>query len=238
MNGYDDTIVLKNVLTADDIKWLFSVKEQLRTDPESHKPRMVKDGRSNNVYNMTDKTVFRDEQMHEWIAKFLPFDPDEYEFYGVNFYDLQVPYALHTDTSPVSFYQGIIPMSIEPEVVDTHTVIFDQTAEENVEWIAPAYNKPDDYKPFYNKGIRDPNYFGGWTDEYKISEEALKRHWVDHWDFWKEAYKGFSIKCEYKWNIGDIFIFDSKFAHCATNLHLKGIAQKTGLLFILNRKVS
>ena len=236
MNSYDDTILLENALSADDIKWLFSVKEQLRNDPESHKPRATRGGRANNIYNMTDKTVFHDERMFEWIAKFLPFNKDEYEFYGVNFYDLQVPYALHTDTSPVSFYQGIIPLSIDPPDADTHTLIFDQTATENVEWISPVYNKPADYTPFYNKPIRDPSYFGGWTDEYKISDEDLKKHWVNHWEFWKEAYKGFSIKCAYKWQVGDIFLFDSKFTHCATNLEQKGIKQKSGLLFILNRK--
>lgn len=236
MNSYDDTITIKHALSKDDINWLFSIKEKLRNDPESHKPRAVKEGRANNVYNITNKTVFHEDEMFEWIAKFLPFDQNEYEFYGVNFYDLQVPYALHTDTSPVSFYQGIIPLSIDPVDADTHTVIFDQTATENVEWIAPVYNKPDDYAPFYNKPIRDPNYFGGWTDEYKISDEDLKKHWTNHWEFWKEAYKGFSIKCEYKWQVGDIFLFDSKFAHCATHLKEKGINQKTGLLFILNRK--
>lgn len=235
----EDYIVLKNALTASDIEHLKTIKEVLRDDPESHKPRAVNGKRHNNVYNITNKTKYHEDLIFEWLDRFMPWDKNVYEYWGVNFYDLQQPYALHSDGNDTrrAFYQGIIPLSIEPSDKDAYTIVFDQTADTNVEWIAPVYNKPADYQPFYNKGIRDPNYFGGWSDEYKISDDVGRKHWGSKWDTtFREAYKGFSIKYEYKWEVGDIFFFDSKFTHCATELEEKGISQKTGLLFCLNRK--
>lgn len=235
----EDCIILKNVLKPEDIEYLKGIKELLKNDPESHKSRATHGKRANNVYNITEKTIYKNNLIFEWLDQYMPWDREVYEYWGVNFYDLQNPYALHSDGNDTckTFYQGIIPLSIEPSSKEAYTVIFDQTADTNVEWIAPIYGKPDDYTPFYNKGIRDPRYFGGWSDEYKISDEHGYKHWGSKWDTtFREAYKGFSIKYEYKWEVGDIFLFDSKFTHCATELLEKGIHQKTGLLFCLNRR--
>lgn len=235
----ENYIVLKNILKSEDIDYLKKIKEKLKNDPESHKPRAVNGKRANNVYNITNKTVYHEDLIFDWLDQFMPWDKEIYEYWGVNFYDLQNPYALHSDGNDTrrAFYQGIIPLSVEPDDKEAYTIIFDQTADTNVEWISPVYGKPDDYEPFYNKGIRDPNYFGGWSDEYKIPDEVGYKHWGSKWDTtFREAYKGFSIKYEYKWEVGDIFFFDSKFTHCATELVEKGIHQKTGLLFCLNRK--
>ena len=156
----------------------------------------------------------------------------------MNYYKLQKPYSLHCDNlgPGKGFYQIVLPLSFSPENTAPHTIIFDQTSETYTEWIAPIYEKPKDYKPFRNKPILDPNYYGGWSDEFKIPEEMGQLYWGSRWDgFYREAYKGFSIRHAYQWKPGEAFVFDSKFNHCASQLEQDIRQEKIGLLVCLER---
>lgn len=233
------TIILKNHLNSEDIRYLRMMKEICKMDPNSVKSRADTGQGSNTVYVMTNKTTVQLQEIAKWINRKLPFeDKDAYEFHSANFYEIQIPYALHSDTSPDKkyYYQGIIPLGIDPVDKDAYTLIFDQTAEENVEWIHPVFNKPDDYVPFNNIPVRDPNYFANWKQGYKLEEQDCKRWFGNTWRYWQTAYEGFTLHTEYKWSIGDIFLFDSRHVHCASGIKDKGIKSKEGLLFILKKK--
>lgn len=176
-------------------------------------------------------------KIESFFAQVFPFDRSAYSFYSANFYDLYNSYALHCDNlgDGRGYYQAVIPLEVPPQ--PTYTIVFDQTASENVEWISPFYRKPAGYKPFHNKPIYDASWFGNWRDEYRISEEDGAKYWGPAWaETFREAYKGFSIKCAYRWSVGDVLIFNSRFAHCASDLRQLGIEKKTGLLICLERK--
>jgi hypothetical protein len=233
------TIILENHFNSEDLEYLRKLKAICKEDPNSIRSRLSLQKRSNKLYVCSNKTIVNHNDIAKWINERLPFEnKDEYEFQSINFYEIQVPFGMHSDTSADQkyFYQGIIPLGVDPADKDAYTLIFDQTSEENVEWIHPIYEKPDDYKPFFNKPVRDPYYFDNWKPDYKLSDEDCKKWFGNHWKYWQTAYEGFTVHTEYKWNIGDLFLFDSRHMHCATALEEKGINSKEGLLFILKKK--
>lgn len=233
------TILLKNHFSNEDIEFLRQLKNICMKDPNSSRVRMTTKKRNNKLFVCSNKTLISHKALAEWINERLPFEHKrKYEFQSINFYEIQVPFGMHSDTSADQkyFYQGIIPLGVTPKDKDAYTLIFNQTAEENVEWVHPIFEKPDDYQPFFNKPIRDPNYFNNWKSGYKLPEEDCKKWFGKNWEYWQTAYEGFTVHTEYKWNIGDLFLFDSRNMHCATALEEKGIDFKEGLLFILKKK--
>lgn len=233
----DTTIILKNHFDQQEIEYLYKLQNICRSDPLSVRSRYSTNTRNNKLYVCTQKTQVKHSELARWIAKKLPFEKNEYQFQSINFYNIQIPFALHSDTSSDQkyFYQGIIPLAVYPKDKDAYTLIFDQTAEENVEWVAPIYEKPKDYKPYVNKPIRDPSYFKNYQTGYKLNDNDCKKWFGASWKYWQTAYEGFTVHTEYKWNIGDLFLFDSRHLHCATNLEEKGIDSKEGLLFVLQK---
>lgn len=233
--NYEDIYIKKDVLSLKDIEWLRTEHETLRQAPQNVTQRTQTSTRSNKLFK-----ILRDNPLHQKISAFFldifPFNKVEYSYFSINYYELQNSYGIHCDNlgEKRGFYQAVIPIICPPQ--PTYTIVFDQTASENVEWVAPCFNKPPDYKPHYNKPIFDANLFGGWKDEPLISEEEGLRYWGPRWQqTFHKAYRGFSIKCAYEWHVGDIFIFNSKFLHCASELEKLNIESKTGLLICLQR---
>lgn len=221
-----------------EVQMLLKEMKRLEDDPDSKKPRAHDPlGRANFLYIIHHKT-----ELFSWLKRriepALPFKDVDYRYYSMNFYRLQIPYALHCDNlgEKEGFYQMIIPLSYEPADTPPTTIIFDQTSSTYTEWISPAFNKAPDYKPYRNKPIYDPNWYGEWSDEYKISEADGLKYWGKKWDeMYREGYKGFSIRKAYQWQVGDLFIFDSKFNHCASHLGDGLTRQKEGILVCLER---
>lgn len=234
---YEDIYIQKNILTPADIQWLKSELNVLKSQPDVAAPRTKKNERFNQLYMVRHPAPLR-QNIEDFFSKLFPFDQNEYAFYSVNFYELQNSYGLHCDNlgSGRGFYQAVIP--IECPQKPTYTVVFEQTASENVEWVSPIFKKPTDYKPHHNKPIFDANWFGGWRDEHRIPYEQGEHFWGPRWkETFYEAYKGFSVKCAYEWSVGDIFIFNSSFTHCASELETLNIPSKTGLLMCLQRRI-
>lgn len=236
-NRYEDFYILENQLSKSEIAWLRSEYNKMKSSPELALNRVKKGNKQNRLFIIKPENSLRNK-LETHFQKLFPFPADIYDFYSLNFYLLENPYALHCDNlgPEKGFYQAVIPLEIEPNK-PTYTIVFDQTSNENTEWVAPIYGKPKDYKPFYNKPIFDPNYYGHWTNEYKIDEQDGVRFWGDTWKkTFREAYKGFSIKIAYQWSIGDIFLFESQFNHCASELAGLGVKHKSGLLICLRTK--
>jgi hypothetical protein len=234
---YEDFYLLKNSLTPAEVNQLLNIKQALEANPESVAKRASDAfNRHNYIYRLKD---FMPEYqvLKELVISRLPFRKEDYELEVMNFFTIQKPYSLHCDNLGTNegFYQVIIPLEVKP-LLPTYTILFDQTSPYNTEWIAPSYNKDPDYKPFHNTPIYDPKFYPGWSDQYKITEEDGLQYWGDTWEeTFREAYKGFSIKHCYQWSIGDLFIFNSQFNHCSSELMSLGVDSKTGLLACLKR---
>ncbi len=235
-----DYYLIKNIFTKTELNDLKQQMRVLENNPEALKKRAEnKKGGQNKLVMIHEKTQLR-RRLEKKIEEFLPFKKDSYEFFSMNFYSLKVPYALHCDNlgEEIGHYQIVIPLEYSPSQHPPYTIIFDQTSPTHTEWIAPAYNKASDYKPFHNKPIYDGSYYPLWTDEYKITEDEGVKYWGQTWwnDMYREAYKGFSIKYAYQWRVGDAFIFDSQYNHCASMLDAPGFAEsKKGILVCLQQ---
>ncbi len=237
MSEIQDVYTFPQYFSDDKIAWFNNELEKLRNDPTSIRDRTAEKAKKNQLFIIKPGTPLRQE-LEPLFLKLFPFDPQTYSFYSIHFYEISVPYVLHCDHlgPDKGFYQAVIPLSTTPQG-DTHTIIFDQTADINTEWIAPQYRVPQGYVPFHNKPIYDPNYFGGWSNEYKISEEEGAKFWGPEWSrLYREAYKGFSIKHAFKWNMGDVLLFNSQYVHCAAEMAFKGIQKKCGLLICLEKR--
>lgn len=221
--------VLKNVLSNDEISSLHALYNKLKANNKYKRSRIIHGDRSNEL------TVIEPEY-HEEVNKILTpklkMLPFEYE--TMNFYKIQNPYHLHSDTGKnnrVSYLQGVIPLGIEPKK-NAKTVIFDQRVYFSSEYVFPGLNKDPEYVPFHNIATRDPSIYEGWTNEYNITEEQAKSIWYDKWEFWMEHYKGFSIKYIYEWNVGDILLFERSLLHASSLIKEAEIDYKLGLLFL------
>lgn len=237
MKTYEDIYIQRNVLSPSDIQWLKEEMNTLRNQPENLAPRTIKNQRFNQLFMVRHPAPVR-QRIEDFFTKLFPFDREEYSFYSINFYEQQNSYGLHCDNlgEGRGFYQAVIPIVCPEQPV--HTIIFDQTASENVEWVSPVFKKPADYKPHHNRPIFDANWFGEWRNEHRISQADGEKFWGPRWnETFHEAYKGFSIKCAYNWSVGDIFIFKSEYTHCASELEKLNIPSKTGLLMCLQKKV-
>ena len=175
--------------------------------------------------------------MADTVTEVLPFVRSDYEIDSIQFYHIENPYALHSDGLGKGnvFFQLIIPLKVVPDT-STYTIVYEQKTDIRTEWISKAFDKPEDYEPFYNLPIYDPSHFEGWEDRQRISEEDGKKYWGEAWDkVYREAYHGFSIKHVYEWKVGGLFCFDSRFTHSATEFKHKGIQYKEGILFLLKK---
>lgn len=222
--------VLKNVLNTDEVENLKRIYRDIKiAKPDRTKSRAILVDRKNEI------TTLKEEDFHEVdriIKSKLNLLPFKYE--SMNFYKIQNPYHLHSDTGKnnrISYIQGVIPLEIVP-AVEAKTVIFDQRVYFSSEYIFPNVGKNPDYEPFNNIGTWDPSIYEGWSDEYKITEEQAKEIWYDKWEYWIERHKGFSIKYVYKWNIGDILLFERSLLHAASMIKEAGLDYKSGLLFL------
>tara|TARA_A100001035_G_scaffold188510_1_gene150445 strand:- start:383 stop:1051 length:669 start_codon:yes stop_codon:yes gene_type:complete len=210
----DDIITLKNILSNDDINWFLDAMDSIK-DPQDR-------AGSNKLY--IPRGELGEQVKLRVLEKINSLYPDK-NIHTVNFYDIVKPYGMHSDTVKFTM-QGIIPL----EFIDgsAYTLIYDQTSDTNIELVPE--DKPEDYKPFFNKGVRDPSTIQGWSPGYKISEEDGIKYWKKQWHYYREAYKGFSIKHSYEWKIGDIFLFHTKYLHSATCSQ----SRKKGIMFCLN----
>lgn len=243
MEKLDDIYVFENYFSPERLNWFANEMERLRHDPKAIRDRTSEKMKKNQLMIIRPGTSLRDD-LENLFSEMFPFQKSTYRFYSTNFYEIRVPYVLHCDNlgEQKGFYQVVVPLDVSPAdgqvAGDTYTIIFDQTADINSEWIAPVYRVPEGYKPFHNKPIYDPSYFGGWTNEYKISEEDGLKYWGPEWGrLYREAYKGFSIKHAFKWRMGDVLVFNSKYVHCAAEMGFKGIEKKSGLLVCLEKPV-
>lgn len=237
-SAYKDYYVLENSFSPEEIAKLKEERERLKNDPNSKKDRAEELGKKNQLYIIHPKSELF-SKLKEKVGPLLPFSKDDFEYYSMNFYHLQLPYGLHCDYlgPEKGHYQIVIPLEINEGERPPYTIIFDQTSPINTEWISKVYNKPADYKPFHNKPIYDPTYYPGWKDEYLISDSDGVKYWGEYWNLtYREAYKGFSIKYAYPWKVGDLFLFDSRYNHCASMLGLQNFPQtKDGILICLQR---
>lgn len=225
-------VVLENVLSDGEIKHLKSWYETLAKDDRNNRSRASNalTGRKNSI------TRIPPDQWPEFSEMITPrLGLQDFIYENIQFYTTQNTYHLHSDTGKddaIGFVQGVIPIDIQPSNIDTYTIIFDQTVHFSSEWIHPSFNKGRYYEPFVNIATRDPSIYEGWSDEYKIDDQTGRMLWYDQWPFWKEAYKGFSIKHLFKWRIGDILMFDRTFLHAASLIDKAGIQHKSGVLFL------
>lgn len=237
-NFFEDVYLIKNSLALHDIEQLITIKRRLENNPFSTVKRAADTLNRKNYIYLIKEFMPEYSLLQDFVRARLPFPDESYIIDTMNFYTIEKPYALHCDNlgPDKGFYQVIIPLEIKPQK-QTYTILFDQTSDHNTEWIAPAYKKSPDYKPFHNIPIYDPTLYPGWTDEYKISSSDGQRYWGASWDqLFREAYKGFSIKYAYEWSIGDVFIFNSHFNHCSSDLIELGVHSKTGLLICLMKQ--
>jgi len=209
-----DIITLESVLSEDSINWFLNAMNSIE-DPQ---------GRAGNNKLYVPKGEL-EKQVKQRIMEKINYLYPAKNIDRVNFYDIDNPYGMHSDTVKFTM-QGIIPL----EFIDgsAYTLIYDQTADTNIELVPK--DKPADYEPFFNKGVRDPSTIQGWSPGYKISEEDGLKYWPTQWYYYREAYKGFSIKHSYEWKIGDIFLFHTKYLHSATCSQ----SRKKGIMFCLN----
>ena len=228
--------VFEGILDADEIKQLKAWYELLKADQSNNHARAAnqKTGRRNFI-----TAVAEDEfaKFHEMVGSRLQLRDFCYD--TVQFYNIQNPYHLHSDTgknNDIAYKQGVVPLEVNPVGVDTYTVIFDQRVYFSSEYIHPSYMKSPRYEPFYNIGTWDPSTYEGWTDEYKIPDDIGQQLWLDKWPYWREVYKGFSIKSIFKWKIGDVLVFDRSLLHAASLLDVAGIENKIGILFLTDHR--
>jgi len=210
----NDILTLEGILSAQDILWFKNAMNSIE-DPR---------GRVGNNKLYVPKGELEKQVKQRIMEKIHSWYPDK-NIHTVNFYDIVKPYGMHSDTVKLTM-QGIIPL----EFIDgsAYTLIYDQITDTNIELVPEE--KPEDYKPFFNKGVRDPSTIQGWSPGYKISEQDGVKYWRGHWHYYKEFYKGFSIKHSYEWEIGDIFLFHTKYLHSATLSQ----SRKKGIMFCLN----
>jgi hypothetical protein len=224
--------VLENVLSSEEVKWLLDWFTQLRKDEANNRSRAsdIRTSRKNYL------TIINDDNLPTFSNMITPkLNLQDFIYESVNFYKIEKPYHLHSDTgkdNTVVLKQGVIPLEVNPNNIDTYTVIFDQKVYFSSEYIHPLFKKEPTYQPFYNIGTWDPSYYEGWSDEYKISDEMGSMIWYDKWPYWKEVYKGFSIKHVFKWKVGDILLFDRSLLHASSLLDIAGIDHKIGILFL------
>lgn len=210
----DDIHTIDTILSEQDISWFKNAMDEI-TDPQAR-------AGDNKIY--IPRGELGEQVETRIIDKIGPWYPNK-KIHTVNFYDITKPYGMHSDTVMFTM-QGIIPL----EFIDgsAYTLIYDQTSDTNIELVPD--DKPEDYKPYFNKGVRDRTTIEGWSPGYKISEEDGIKYWKEQWHYYREAYKGFSIKHSYEWKIGDIFLFHTKYLHSATCSQ----SRKKGIMFCLN----
>jgi len=210
-----DIITLENVCSPKDINWLVKSMDSINYK-NVHK-------RSGSNILKVPKGELR-KKIDSFICNKLQNTIPNCEIHTVNFYDIVKPYGMHSDTVRYNM-QGIIPLEFIGG--DAYTLVYDQTANTNIEWM---FEKPADYKPFFNKPVKDASTITGWSPGQKIPDQDGIKYWKDQWrSYYKRAYEGFSIKHSYKWNIGDIFLFHSKYLHSATCSQ----SRKKGIMFCL-----
>ena len=207
MNNF--VTVYKDAIKPEMVQWL--LKNMKRGETRGHSV-------GNTVYVPT-KQFLQELQMK--LYENLPFTND---IFDISYTHMFQPYGLHTDKSPGG-KQGLIPLSWEGP--QPYTLFFDQRCQTNAEWVPPAL--VGKVKQKRNMLVTDPSFFEGWSDQHKISDEYLQKYFGQKWQWYRDAYKGFSIQFAYQWNIGDLIAFDSTVMHCSST----NIEHKKGILFFI-----
>lgn len=228
--------VYENLLDPGEVARLLSWYEELKSNDANNIARAFnqKTGRRNFITPVSD---YNFSIFHEQVGSRLNLRDFVYD--TVQFYNIQNPYHIHSDTGKnnvIAYKQGVVPLEVNPSGQETYTVIFDQRVYFASEYIHPLYKKSPRYEPFYNIGTWDPTTYEGWSDEYKIPDDVGEKLWLDQWSYWREVYKGFSIKAIFPWKIGDVLVFDRSLLHAASLLDVAGVENKVGILFLTEHR--
>jgi len=140
------------------------------------------------------------------------------------------PYGIHTDsgydTAEPIYKQGIIPLDVYPADGDVYTVIFDQKCYHSISY-------PKDLETIRSLKPEELEQVKDWSEAGSTKEE-LSKYWEPNKDQF-ENFKGLSIALPFKWNQGNMAVWDRAHLHCSSDFSISGIEGKSGLMWISRR---
>jgi len=184
----------------------------LRLDPTQTR-------KSNMMVNLSGK--LKNEVQDCLSARLQDILPHPFEL-AFSFHKNHTPYGLHADTGydeeAVLYKQGIIPLDLYPRNENVYTVIMNERCYSSEKFardsIVPA-----------RKGLFEP-----------ITDAELEKYWTLS-DERREEYSCYSIDSAFKWNPGDMLVWDRSLIHSSNDFQNHGVEWKLGLMWVTTLRV-
>ena len=218
--------VIKNFIDAEEINQFLKLYEELPIAVNNLKQKVIKkrwlDGFGKNLeelFKLKLKSVIGDFKMDNLTAD------DGKECFGL-FQESHNPLKLHVDAGfnlkDLIYKQTLIPLSEYGETIifknRYYGVSTNFTKDEN----ELAENNPENIKR--GKNVRSNEHLKMFSD--KPFDKSDHEKYLKHEDI--DNLKGMEIEFVYKWNLGDLLIFDRTSLHCSSsNIQNKKIGLTT-----------
>ena len=168
----------------------------------------------------------KNNQFRDWLEeKFKETLELDFTMHGGNFFQTNVPFYVHTDTSKneepgmIPYKNIVVPLTQSTEQHRCFTVVFKQRwfGEATMFWKGPVFLTA---KSNYNHKVEDYTMLENYTGEDISTRDYMR--FLTHLPH--NNLHGLSIHSVYEWNVGDIIVF-----YC-TQLHSSNDFTATGTL--------
>lgn len=213
--------VIKNFINMDEVKLFNKLFQKLPIEINNKRQKILKKKWSSNYEPDLQKIYL--EKLNLILEKFSMDNPktkDNYDSLGL-FQESFSPVSLHVDSgfdfNKIIYKQTLLPLSEEGETVIFKNRFYGCSTTfsiDPVELSAKGYNK---------RSSEHLNLFGG-----RDFDKNMHKKYLNHEDI--NNLKGLEIDLIYKWNLGDLLVFDRTALHCSSS-NLK--SKKLGLTSLM-----
>ena len=207
--------VVKNLFSAEEIGQFLKLYEELPIAVNNLKQKVIKkrwlDGFGKDLellYKSRIKSIIGDFKMDNLITE------DGKECFGL-FQESYKPLKLHVDAGfnleDLIYKQTLVPLSEYGETIIFKNRYYGVSTNFTKDESELAENNPNNFKK--GKNARSNEHLKLFTD--KPFNESDHEKYLKHEDI--KNLKGMEVEFVYKWNIGDLLIFDRTHLHCSSS---------------------
>ena len=214
--------VIKNFLDLSEIKDFQELYESLPVEINNKRQNIIKKKWLKNFNTNLQKIYL--EKLKNHIGNFEMDNPeskDGLESLGL-FQESFCPVSLHVDTgfdfNKLIYKQTILPLSSEGETVIFKNKFYGCSTTFTID--------PEEMKAsgFNKRSSEHINIYDKKTFDKKMHKKYLKHEDINN-------LKGLEVEMIYKWNLGDVLIFDRTNLHCSSsNINIKKIGLTTSTI--------
>ena len=201
-------IIVNNFINKEDIGLFQRLYNELPIEINNKRQKIIKKKWSNNFYKELQKKYKK--KLNEIIGDFEMDNPDTKE--GIKslglFQESFMPVALHVDTGfdfeKIIYKQTLLPLSDNGETVIFKNRFYGCSTTFSIdpqELSAKGYNE---------RSSEHLNLYGNQEFDKEIHNNYLSHENINN-------LKGLEVELIFKWNIGDLLIFDRTHLHCSSS---------------------